>query len=112
MCELRHCCPESLVDQNLFMRISEMVLPANHVGDFHIDVVDHDGQVIKRVAIRTKQYKIFNLRVAALLWSINNVVESCLTLYRNFQSDRKWLSRCSAFIRFVDWQITIRIAPL
>src|ERR1700694_3816315 len=40
--KLRHLFTESLVKQNLFMRIRQMVLAAYDVRDAHLDVIKHD----------------------------------------------------------------------
>ena len=76
--KLRHRRTQSLVKQNLLVCVREMILAANHVRDSHLDVVDHDREVVERMAVRTQQYKIFDFRVTAFLRSINNVVKSRL----------------------------------
>ena len=52
--KLRQIFTESLVKQNLFMRVRQMILTANDVCDFHLDVVEHDRKVVKRVAVGTQ----------------------------------------------------------
>ena len=74
--KLRHILTESLVKQNLFMRVRQMVLTANDVRDAHFDVVEDDRKIVERVAVRTQQHQIFNLSKRALLLAINNIRKS------------------------------------
>jgi hypothetical protein len=78
--KLRHARAERLVKQNLLVCVRQMVLAANHVRDAHLDVVDHDREVVKRMTIGTQQHEIFNLGIAALLRSVNDVVKFAFCL--------------------------------
>src|SRR6185369_496943 len=92
MRKLRHGRSERLVEQDLLVCVGEVVLPSDHVRDAHRDIVDYYRQVVKRMTVGTKQHEILDLCVAALLRSINNVVESRLPLAWYFQTDGKRLA--------------------
>src|SRR5215212_8198836 len=64
------------------------------------------------MTIRTKQHEILDLRVAALLRAVNDVVEFSLAFLRDFQADGERLARGSTSIRFFCRQIAVRIAAL
>jgi hypothetical protein len=93
------------------MRVGEMVLAANHSGDTHLDVVDHNRKVVERMAIRTKQHEIFDFGMAALLWSINDVVEFCLAVAGTFKRTANG-SPAAARDLILRGRVTIRIAAL
>ena len=51
MRELRDRGAERLIKQNLFVSVRQVVLAANHMRDAHLNVVQNDRQVVKRMAI-------------------------------------------------------------
>ena len=76
-----------------------MILAANHVGDAHLDVIDHHREVIERMAIGSEQHQIFNLGILALLRSIDKILKMSLALARNLQAHRKRLAGGRALVR-------------
>ena len=50
-----------LINKDLLMRIRQVVLPSNYICDFHLNVVEHDGQIVEWVTVRAEQDKIFDL---------------------------------------------------
>ena len=63
------------------MRISQVVLPADNIGDLHLDVVANDSKVVKRMPVRSQQYKVLGLGVLAFLqaeYTINQGVSPTL----------------------------------
>ena len=59
--ELRHRRAQRLINQNLLMRVRQVILAPNDMSDAHFNVVEHDRKVIERMTIRTKQHQIFDL---------------------------------------------------
>src|SRR5918996_2384844 len=64
------------------------------------------------MAVRTQKHEILDLRVAAFLCSVDDVVKFSLTFSRHFQAYRKRLSRSGTSIGFYFWQITKWVAAL
>src|SRR5688572_30164538 len=92
MRELRNRGAERLIKQNLFVSIRQMVLTANHMRDAHLNVVENDRQVVKRMAVRSQQNQVFNLGMSAFLLAVNNVREVRSAFTRDFQANRKWFT--------------------
>src|SRR5215471_17097002 len=105
MSELRHRSAKCLIKQDLLVRIGEMVLTADHVCDSHLDIIQHDRQVVEWMAVRTQKHEIFNLGIGALLLAIDDVFESRRALTRYLQTDGKWFAGRSASIGFLFCQI-------
>ena len=93
MRKLRHRRAERLVEQNLLVRVREMVLTANHVRDPHLDVVEHDRKVVKRMAVRAQQHEVFDLGVVAFLRAVNNVFKLRLAFARQLSDGRQMARR-------------------
>ncbi len=51
MRELRNLSPKRLVEQDLFVSIRQVILSADDVGDAHLDVIQHHGKVVERMAV-------------------------------------------------------------
>ena len=56
--ELRRRESERLIEQHLPRRIRDVILAANHMRDLHQRIVDHDGEVVGRPAVRSDQHRI------------------------------------------------------
>ena len=82
--ETRRLRAQSLVNQNLFVRVRQMILPANHVGDAHFDVVADDGEIVERMTVGAQQNQIFNLAVISFLMPVNRIFKCCFAFERNF----------------------------
>ena len=76
MRELRDPGAKRLVKQDLFVGVRQMILAANYVRNAHLDIVEHDRKVIKRMAIRAQQHQILNFGIGTLLLAVNNVGET------------------------------------
>ena len=83
---------QCFVNQNLFVRVRQMILPANNVGDFHFDVVADDRQIIQRMPVGTQQNKVFDFVVIAFLRAVNRVFKTRFADFANFQTNRKRLA--------------------
>src|SRR6266850_5472967 len=89
-----------------------MILPSYDMRDSHLNVVDYNRQVIKRMSIRTEQHEVFNLFVVAFLQPINDIVKSCLARDAHFQSHGERFTASGTTCRFLLREITKRIAAL
>ncbi len=61
MREDRHLPIERHVNQALAGGIIEMVVAADDVGNTHVMIIDHDGQIIGRRAVRTQQDQVVHV---------------------------------------------------
>jgi hypothetical protein len=61
--EARHGGAERMVDVDLARRVVDVVVAADHVGDAHVDVVDDDREVVRRVAIGADLHEVVELLV-------------------------------------------------
>ena len=52
---------ERLVEQDLSRRVGEVIVAADHVRDPHLDVVDHDAEVVGRRAVGAEQDQVVEL---------------------------------------------------
>src|SRR5687768_14096328 len=64
------------------------------------------------MAVGTQQHEIFDFRITAFLWPINDIFESRLPAHRHLQTDRKRLTRSSPVVRFLFRQIAIGVSAL
>ena len=77
-----------------------MILPANHLRDAHFNIVNHDRKVVERMTVGSQQYQILDLRIVALLRTVDDVFEVCFAFARDFQANSKLFAGRSAPIRF------------
>ena len=56
------CQPEPLVEQQVLGRGGDPLLAAHDVGDAHLVVVDDDGEVVGREAVRLEDHLVVGLR--------------------------------------------------
>ncbi len=49
--ESRNLSAKSLVKQNLFVGVREMILSAYDVSDPHLDIIKDDGEIVERMSI-------------------------------------------------------------
>src|ERR1043165_9419122 len=66
MREARQPCAQSLVEQNLLVRVRQMVLAANHVRDVHLYIVEDDRQVGGGRPAGARKKRCFVLKKAPL----------------------------------------------
>src|SRR5437868_14850157 len=74
----RFCRAERLIDQDLLVRVCEMILTANNVCYPHLDVIADNGEIVERMAIRAEQHEVLGLFIFTLLETKNAVLERCL----------------------------------
>ena len=84
--KLRDRGTERLVQKDLLGSIRYVISATNDVGDLHIDVVNHNSQVIGGHAIRTKQYKIFDRCEVVLDASKHMICKFDLSLRWNLEA--------------------------
>ena len=58
MRERRHRGAERAEEQDVLRRVREMIVAARDVRDGHVDVVDDDGEVIRRIAVGAEQNEV------------------------------------------------------
>ena len=56
MRKLRQRHAKRLEEEDVLRRVGEVVLAANDVGDPHVGIVDHNGEVIERRAIGAQDH--------------------------------------------------------
>ncbi len=86
MGEVRRRYAERFIDQDLLVRVGQMVLAADDVCDLHLDVVANDGEIIERVPVRAEQHEVFGFGVFAFLQAENAVGECGLARLRHFEA--------------------------
>ncbi len=85
--EARQRKTQAVVEQNLFGRIAEMVVAAQHVRGAQIVVVDHDRQVVDRRAVGPAQHHVVEFGVVHGNRAGNHVVEHGLAVQRRLEPD-------------------------
>ena len=73
--ELRHRGAQRLVDVDLARGVVHVVIATDHLGDAHVDVVDHHREVVGGKAIRTEDHEVVELFVRPLDPPLHLVVE-------------------------------------
>nr|WP_263975361.1 hypothetical protein [Leptolyngbya sp. 7M] len=109
MRECRRRDAERFVNEDLFVRVRQMVLAANDVRDLHLDVVADDREVIERMSVRTQQNEVLDLGIITLLQSVNLILKRRLAGFGDFQPYRERLARGGSCVGFVTRQIAIGI---
>ncbi len=90
---------EPLVQEQLTERVRDVILAADHVGNFHEGVVYDDRKVVRRGAARPQQHRIADhLRIDADL-TANDVVEHNRLVVGHAQPDGRRLSAIDACAR-------------
>src|SRR5262249_13109147 len=74
--EARRLLAHRLVEEDLLVRVREVVLTADDVGDPHRDVVADDAEVVERAAVRTQEREVLGVPVLPLLRPVDRVVEA------------------------------------
>src|SRR5580704_5993667 len=75
MSKNRRRSPQSEINQNLLRRIRKMIRPADHVSNAHVNVINHDTELISRQSIRPQQNKILDLRILNFARSKNRILK-------------------------------------
>ena len=79
---------ERLEDRELLRRVREMVVPADHLGDPHVRVVDGDGEVVERGAVSPGDHQIVGEPVLEANRAADQIVDHGLALIGDPQADR------------------------
>ncbi len=69
-----------LVDDGLTRGVGEMIVAADHMGDAHVMVVDHDRQHVGGRAVRTQKDQVVERRRVPVDRALNQVVDQNLAL--------------------------------
>ena len=73
--ERRHRRAERFVDIDLARRVVDVVVATNHLGDAHVDIVDHHCEIVGREAVGTDQHQIVELGIAPLDPALDQILE-------------------------------------
>ena len=68
--------------------------------DSHLDVVEYDRKVVKRMTVRTQEDEILNFGVRALLFVVDDVRESRRAFTCDFQANRERFAGSRAPVGF------------
>ena len=74
--ELRHLGAERAIQQDLLRRVRDVIVAAHHVRDLHLHIVGHDGEVIGRMAVRSQDDEVFDVRAVELDRAVDEIVEA------------------------------------
>ncbi len=66
-----------------------MVVAADHVGDVHVMVVDHDGKIISRGAVAAQDHEVVEILVGKDDTPLDAVFDHRLALARRLEADRR-----------------------
>ena len=78
---------ERVVDLLLAGGVDQMVVAADHVGDAHVVVVDHDGKHVGRVTVATQQHEIVEVLVLPDHAALHLVLDHGLAGLRRLEAD-------------------------
>ncbi len=78
---------ERLVDVDLAGCVVDVVVAADHLGDLHVPVVDHHGEVVGGPAVRTEDHEVVQLGVGDLDPALDQVVEHHHAVERILEAD-------------------------
>ena len=92
MGKFRRIDAQGLVDQDLFVSIGQMVLPANDMRDPHLDVVANDREIVERMAVGAEQNEVLGVGILTLLQAKYAILERRLACLSHLQPYRKGLA--------------------
>ena len=91
------------IDQHLTRRVVEVVVAADHVGDAHIVVIDHNGEHVGRCSVRTQNDHIVELVVANGHVALDLIVDHGGALKRSLHTDHIGQVRVGGRISVTPW---------
>src|SRR5262249_52884545 len=105
---------QRLIDQDLLVRVREVILSADDVRDTHQYVINNDREVVEGMPVGTQQNQVFDFVTVAFLQTIDGVVEGGFPFIWNFEANDKWIAAPCALIRFLPRKVTewIQYFPL
>ncbi len=77
----------ALIDLQLPRGIVQMIAAADHMGDAHVEIVDHDGQHISGRAVASEQHHVVKLVVGKAHVALHNIVHDRFARLRRLQPD-------------------------
>ena len=80
VCEFGHRPVERTIDLRLAERVAEMVVAADHVGNFHVVIVDHDREIVRGRAIGAQNDQIVEFSIVDRDLALDEVVDRRRTL--------------------------------
>ena len=89
MAEFGHLPVERAVDLGLAKGVVEVVVAADHVGDRHVVIVDHDRQIIGRRAVGAQEDQIVEFGVRHRDLALHEVPDRCFSFLRCFEADHR-----------------------
>ena len=87
--ENRRLGAERAINQHLLRRVGNVIGAANDVRDAHVDVIDHDAELIGGHAVGAEQDEIFDGFVLHFVRAEDGVFEFCGAGARHFEADRE-----------------------
>src|SRR5581483_2957299 len=75
MGEHRRLAVERAKQQDVLRRVGEMVVAARDVGDLHVDVIDDDGEVVRRIAVGANENEVVDLLRVEMDIAANQIVK-------------------------------------
>ena len=100
MRELGHTGLERVIDVDLARRIVDVVVAADHFGDVHVDIVDDDGEIVGRKAVRAHHDEIVEFLVVPLDAAFDLVVEHHRTRARVAETNHAVRMFAQRFVLF------------
>jgi hypothetical protein len=80
VCEPRRGGAQRSIDQDLLRRVRDVIVAAHHVRDRHVDVVAHDGELVRRLPVGSHDHEVLDRRVIDRDLTVHAIVERRLAL--------------------------------
>ncbi|EIM03453.1 hypothetical protein UU5_00600 [Rhodanobacter sp. 115] len=110
--ELRHRRAQRVVDVDLAWRVVDVVVAADHLGDAHVDVVHHHGEVVGGPAIGTEDHQVIQLAVGELDATLHLVLEHHRAFLRIAEADHPVRVLTEGFVAVAVIAVVARLLAL
>ena len=90
---------ERLEEEDVLRRVREVVLTADHMGDSHICVIHHHGEVIERTPVRAQDDEVTTERLSVDLHTAAHEIINHHNARLNTEAERRRLTRRKASCR-------------
>ncbi len=70
-------------DIDLARRVVDVVVAADHMGDVHVEIVDHHAEVVGRHAVGAQEHEIVQLAVGDRDLALDQIVERRRSILRD-----------------------------
>jgi hypothetical protein len=67
--------PSAVIDLGLTAGVHQVIIAANDVGDAHIMIIHHDGEIIGGIAVAAQQHEIVKFLGAPAYLSLNRILD-------------------------------------